>query len=68
MIVRIRGLNLVELKERLRQHLVTWVQEQGKDPVAIKLAGEEARTAGRELVLVQEIHIEKHSAQPDVPY
>jgi hypothetical protein len=65
--VRIRGLNLLELKERLRQHLVTWVQEQGDDPVATKLAKEEARTAGRELVLVQEIRIEKNSAPPDVP-
>ena len=65
--VYIRGLNLLELKERLRQHLVTWVQEQGDDPVAMKLAKEEAKTAGRELVLVQEIRIEKNSAPPDVP-
>ncbi|OWK45580.1 hypothetical protein [Fimbriiglobus ruber] len=66
--VRIRGLNLVELKERLRQHLVTWVQEQGNDPVATKLAREEARTAGQELVLVQEIGIEPHKVPSDVPY
>ena len=66
--VRIRGLNLLELKERLRQHLVTWVQEQGDDPVTTKLAKEEARTAGRELVLVQEIRIEKNTDPSDVPY
>jgi hypothetical protein len=66
--VRIRGLNLLELKERLRQHLVTWVQEQGDDPVATRLAKEEAKIAGLELVLVQEIRIEKNSAPPDVPY
>ena len=65
--VRIRGLNLLELKERLRQHLVTWVQEQGSDPVAIKLAKEQARAEGREFVLVQEIRIEKASARADSP-
>jgi hypothetical protein len=66
-VVRIRGLNLLELKERLRQHLVTWVQEQGNDPVAIRLAREEAKAQGREFVYVQGISIEPHQAPPDVP-
>lgn len=63
--VLIRGINLSELKERLRQHLVTWVQEQGNDPIAVKLAKEEARAAGRECVFVQEIRIEKQKPEPD---
>jgi hypothetical protein len=63
--VVIRGLNLAELKERLRQHLVTWVQEQGNDPVKIKLAQEQARAEGREFVFVQEICIEKHTPESD---
>jgi hypothetical protein len=58
--VVIRGLNLGELKERLRQHLVTWVQEQGDDPVRVRQTQDEARAAGRELVLVQEIRFEEH--------
>jgi hypothetical protein len=65
--VRIRGLNLQELKERLRQHLVTWVQEQGNDPIASKVVKEQARAEGREFVLVQEIRIEPHPTPPDVP-
>jgi hypothetical protein len=36
--------------------------------VATKLAKEEAKIAGRELVVVQEICIEKNSHPPDVPY
>jgi hypothetical protein len=63
--VRIRGLNLLELKERLRHHLVTWVQEQGSDPVATRLAREEAKAQGREFVFVQEIRIEPHKDTPD---
>jgi hypothetical protein len=63
--VFIRGLNLAELKERLRQHLVTWVQEQGNDPVAIKQAQEEARIEGRDFVFVQDIRIEKQKPEPD---
>jgi hypothetical protein len=53
--VTIRGFNLWELKERLRQHLVTYVQEQGKDALAARQAKEEARAAGREFVFVEEI-------------
>lgn len=63
--VFIRGLNLAELKERLRQHLVTWVQEQGNDTVAIKQAQEEARAGGRDFVFVQEIRIEKQNPEAE---
>ena len=63
--VLIRGLNLGELKERLRQHRVSWVQEQGNDPVAIRLAQEQARAEGREFVFVQEIRIEKRTPESD---
>jgi hypothetical protein len=57
--VVIRGLNLWDLKERLRQHLVTWVQEQGDNPMLTRQLKEEARAEGRDLVLVQEIRIEE---------
>ena len=65
MTVTIRGLNLSELKERLRQHLVTWVQEQGSDPIAIRRAQEQARSEQRELVFVQEIRIVQQKPKPD---
>ncbi len=57
--VVIRGLNLWELKERIRQHRVTWVQEQGDDPLAVRRAREQAKAEGREFVLVQEIRFEE---------
>ena len=59
--VIIRGLNLWELKERIRQHRVTWVQEQGDDPLMLRRAREEAKAEGREFVLVQEIRFEEKS-------
>jgi hypothetical protein len=61
--VVIRGLNLSGLKERLRQHLVTWVQELRNDPIAIKQAQEQARAEGIEFVFVQEIRIEKRKPE-----
>jgi hypothetical protein len=57
--VVIRGLNLWELKERIRQHLVTWVQEQGDDPLMVRRGREEAKADGRDFVLVQEIRWEE---------
>jgi hypothetical protein len=60
--VVICGLNLWELKERIRQHLVTWVQEQGDDEVAVQRAKEMAKEEGREFVLVQEIRFDDKKA------
>jgi hypothetical protein len=57
--VVICGLNLWELKERIRQHLVSWVQEQANDEVAVSRAKEIAKDEGRELVLVEEIRFEE---------
>ena len=57
--VFIRGLNLWELKERIRQHLVTWVQEQGDDPLTVRRLKEEAKAEGRDFVLVQQIRLEE---------
>ena len=57
--VVIRGLNLFELKERIRQHMVTWVQEQGSDELTVRRAREEAKMEGRELVLVEQIRVEE---------
>jgi hypothetical protein len=65
--VVIRGLNLADLKERLEQHMVTWVQEQATDPVAVRLAQDEARAEGRDLVLVQEIGIFEQGLRPECP-
>ncbi len=57
--VTICGLNLWELKEKLRQSMVTWVQEQGADPIVMRQAAEEARAEGRDLVFVKEIRIDE---------
>jgi hypothetical protein len=64
--VVIRGLNLWELKERIRQHLVTWVQEQGDDPLVMHRGMEEAKREGRDFVLVQEISFEEQEREGDV--
>ena len=63
--VIIRGLNLWELKERIRQHLVTWVQEQGDDPLLVRRGREEAKAEGRDFVLVQEIRFEEQERRED---
>ena len=51
--------------ERLRQHLVTWVQEQGDDPLAARRAAEEARDEGREFVMVQEVRVVELAPRDD---
>jgi hypothetical protein len=56
--VVIRGLNLWDLKERLRQHLVTWVQEQNNNPMLARQLREDAQAEGRDTVLVQEIRFD----------
>jgi hypothetical protein len=61
--VSIRGTNLWELKERIRQHLVTWVQEQGNHPLAVRHAQEAAEEEGKDFVFVEEIRLEE--ADPD---
>jgi hypothetical protein len=65
--VVIRGLNLAELKERLRQHMVTWVQEQGNDPLVVRQAKEEARAEGRGLVLVEKIGFDVEEKTESLP-
>ena len=61
--VSIRGTNLWELKERIRQHLVTWVQEQGNHPLAFRHAQEEAEAEGKDFVFVEEIRLEEEKAE-----
>jgi hypothetical protein len=63
--VVICGLNLWELKERIRQHLITWVQEQGDDPLVMRRGLEEAKAEGRDFVLVQEIRFEEQEGEGD---
>ncbi|MBI3408197.1 MAG: hypothetical protein HY040_07560 [Planctomycetes bacterium] len=57
--VTIQGIGLFDLKERLRQHLVTWIQEQGGDPIQIQ-AGRQG--LGREFIWVQRIRVEEQPA------
>jgi hypothetical protein len=57
--VTIRGINLWDLKEKLRQHLVTWVQEQGADTLLLKEESLRAREEDREPLIVQEIRFEE---------
>lgn len=52
--VRIRGLHLFELKERIRLRRVTWVQEQGSDPLRMKAAQQQL---GAQFVWVEKIEI-----------
>jgi hypothetical protein len=54
--VTIQGIGLFDLKEKLRQHLVTWVQEQGGDPLKLQAA---RREQGQEFIWVQRIHLEE---------
>jgi hypothetical protein len=51
-VVTIRGRHLFDLKEKLRAHLVTWVQEQGDDPLWLKSLPED-------LPVVYEIRFEE---------
>lgn len=57
--VTIQGIGLFDLKEKLRQHLVTWVQEQGGDPVKMQAARSEL---GKGFIWVQRIHLEETTA------
>lgn len=57
--VTIQGIGLFDLKEKLRQHLVTWVQEQGGDPVRMQAARAEL---GREFIWVQRIRVDEEEA------
>jgi hypothetical protein len=57
--VSIRGVNLRELKERICRHLVSWVQEQGDDPLFIREVKEQPRAEGREAVIIHEIRLEE---------
>ena len=57
--VTIQGIGLFDLKEKLRQHLVTWVQEQGDDPVKLQAA---RRDQGQEFIWVQRIRVEEQAA------
>jgi hypothetical protein len=60
--VTIRGINLLELKEKLRQHLVTWVAEQGDDPVFVQEERARAREEGREPVIIYQIRVDEAEA------
>ncbi|MCI0658625.1 MAG: hypothetical protein L0170_16350 [Acidobacteria bacterium] len=57
--VTIRGVNLWDLKEKLRRHLVTWVQELGDDPVMIQEEKLRAQEEGRKPIIIYEIRIEE---------
>ena len=53
--VTIQGIGLFDLKEKLRQHLVTWIQELGNDPIRMQAARQEH---GAEFIWVQRIRVE----------
>ena len=57
--VTIQGINLAELKEKLRQHLVTWIQEQGADPLRMQAA---RQALGQGFMWVQRIRLEEQAA------
>jgi hypothetical protein len=59
-VVTISGLGLFDMKEKLRQHLVTWIQEQGADP--IKMQGAK-RAMGQDFIWVQQIRIDERAEQ-----
>src|SRR5262249_43824105 len=57
--VTISGVGLFELKEKLRQHLVTWVAEQGNDPIFVEEEKARAREEGRDPVIVFQIRVDE---------
>lgn len=57
--VTIHGINLWELKELLRRRRVTWVHEQGTDPIRLKELEILARQAGEEPVIVTRIEFDE---------
>ncbi len=61
--VTIQGIGLFDLKERLRQHLVTWVQEQGGDPIKMQAA---RQALGQEFIWVQRIGVEEAPREKDI--
>ena len=61
----IRGVGLADLRERLRLRRVTWVQEQGDDPVAMKEAELAARERREPFVWVTRIEIEEESEEKE---
>jgi hypothetical protein len=57
--VTIQGIGLFDLKEKLRQHLVTWIQEQGGDSIKMQAA---RAALGQEFIWVQRIRVEEQPA------
>lgn len=58
--VTIQGIGLFDLKEKLRQHLVTWIQEQGSDAIKMQAA---RREQGQGFIWVQRIRLEEQRAE-----
>jgi hypothetical protein len=54
--VTIHGTNLLDLKERIRLRRVTWVQEQGADPVRMRKAQHDL---GKGFLWVEKIDVEE---------
>lgn len=52
--VTIQGIGLFDLKEKLRQHHATWIQEQGNDPIKMQAA---RQTLGTTFIWVQSIRL-----------
>ncbi len=57
--IMIEGTGLFDLKEKLRMHRVTWLQEQGADAIARADASHTAKDQGEPFLWVERITIEE---------